>query len=213
MAQIFQKIAAFFMAVFTFLSGLFGCGKSDLKENEYKYGPNERQVVQIVLPDDADKTCGVILFIHGGGWIAGDKNEYAGYLNAAAGRGYIGASLNYRYISDTVHAEDELDDIGAALNKKRHKRRIRDGVQDIFPFAVRSIQIQIGAVQKTVEHFLILHIEERSFPERIPAVDVHPVLMNHQMEGLRILQPMQDSPAPVVSHIRIGSGLQIQFDL
>lgn len=116
----FDKIIAFFMSIIMAIANLFGLGA---KINTYEfrdvsYGTHERQVLDLNIPKDNDGEVGLILFIHGGAWIAGDKSSYeTGVESAASSFGFAGASINYRYISDTVDMFDILDDIDAALKK------------------------------------------------------------------------------------------------
>lgn len=118
----FEKIIAFFVAIINFFMSLFGLGEiGGEKFNcqtffDMSYGTHERQVVDLCIPDGASGNLGLVLFIHGGAWIAGDKESYDGGMNYGASElGIATASLNYRYISDSVNILDILDDIEAAL--------------------------------------------------------------------------------------------------
>lgn len=116
----FEKIIAFFMSIIAFFMSLFGLDTA-AKVNEYKnlaYGTEERQVMDLYLPKEHDGEVGLILMIHGGAWISGDKSSNSDTAkNACKNFGYATASISYRYISDTVHMEDLLDDIEASLAK------------------------------------------------------------------------------------------------
>ncbi len=57
----------------------------------------------------------LILFVHGGGWIVGDKSQYAPLGMAFARCGVAFAALNYRLAPD-VDVHDQADDIAAALH-------------------------------------------------------------------------------------------------
>lgn len=124
----FDKIIAFFVAIINFFLGLFGLGQIGGQEFDCQtfldmsYGTHERQVVDLCIPDDASGDLGLVLFIHGGAWIAGDKESYWGGMNYGASElGIATASLNYRYISEEVDLLDVLDDIDAALAKIKEK--------------------------------------------------------------------------------------------
>lgn len=123
-----EKIIAFFMAIINFFMGLFGLGeiggqKFDCQTFfDMSYGTHERQVVDLCIPDDASGDMGLVLFIHGGAWISGDKKSYEGGMNYGASElGIATASVNYRYISEDVDLLDVLDDIDAALAVIRKK--------------------------------------------------------------------------------------------
>lgn len=119
-----EKIVAFFMSIIAFFATLFGIG-GDTKSYEYRnlsYGSNERQVLDLNIPKDNDGEIGLVLFIHGGAWIMGDKESYKGGVKATAETyGFAGAAINYRYISETVSIHDILDDIDLALKCIKQK--------------------------------------------------------------------------------------------
>lgn len=119
-----EKIVAFFMSIIAFFSGLFGFGGEE-KCYEYRnlsYGSHERQVLDLNIPKDNDGEIGLVLFIHGGAWITGDKEGYKSGVKAAAETyGFAGASINYRYISESIDLNDILDDIDLALSCIKQK--------------------------------------------------------------------------------------------
>ena len=124
----FDKIIAFFMAIINFFMGLFGLGGTAAPDYgcqqflDMSYGTHERQTVDLFIPDGASGDMGMVLFIHGGAWIAGDKESYReGGAYCATGLGIAGATLNYRYISDSTDINDIIDDIDAALAKIKAK--------------------------------------------------------------------------------------------
>lgn len=114
----FEKIIAFFMSIITFFLGLFGISLES-KSHVYRdlaYGDHERQVLDLNIPKENDGEIGLVLFIHGGAWIGGDKGSYEnGVKTASDTYGFASASMNYRYISDEIDFYDILDDIDSAL--------------------------------------------------------------------------------------------------
>lgn len=119
-----DKIIAFFMSIIAFFMSLFGFG-GEAKSYEYRdlaYGNHQRQVLDLNIPKDNDGEIGLVLFIHGGAWVAGDKDGYInGVENASDTYGYAAASLNYRYLSEDVDFYDILDDIDSALKCIKEK--------------------------------------------------------------------------------------------
>lgn len=90
-------------------------------ENTYKfenvsYGTHERHTLNLYIPADKESV-GLVLMIHGGAWIGGDKADYAGEVERVLGLGYAVASVNYRYISEEVNLIDVTDDIQLAVAK------------------------------------------------------------------------------------------------
>lgn len=124
----FDKIIAFFMAIINFFMGLFGLGGTATPDYDCQqfldmsYGTHERQTVDLFIPDGASGDIGMVLFIHGGAWIQGDKEGYReGSAYCATGLGIAGATMNYRYISEDTDINDIIDDIDAALAKIKAK--------------------------------------------------------------------------------------------
>lgn len=114
-----QKLIAFFMSIIAFFASLFGIKIADNSVDYYanlKYGFAERNVVDIAVPKNATGEIGLILEIHGGAWVAGDKNSYTDTIKTIAkDYGYVGASMNYRYLSEKTSMKDILDDITYCL--------------------------------------------------------------------------------------------------
>ncbi|MBR5427147.1 MAG: alpha/beta hydrolase [Clostridia bacterium] len=81
------------------------------------YGEHQRHRLDLSLPDGRTGTLGLILYIHGGAWIGGDKDCYRGELERRNAQGYAAASINYRYVSREVDLDGEADDIAAAAVK------------------------------------------------------------------------------------------------
>ena len=114
-------IAAILISVLSFVIG--PAFKFSITNDAYcyvnqKYGEHDRQVLDLVVPKAPTSEQGLILYIHGGGWISGDKKAYLDMINHNASVGYISASINYRYADGIqVTCEDILDDIDVALSK------------------------------------------------------------------------------------------------
>lgn len=83
--------------------------------SDVPYGEHERQKLDIFIPENVVCDSGVIFFIHGGGWIQGDKAGHHHDCDYFSRHGYICASMNYRYVSEDINAFDVLDDVAAAL--------------------------------------------------------------------------------------------------
>lgn len=116
-----DKIIAFFMSIISFFLSLFGISIKNCQSFEnVKYGDHERQVLDLYIPEDAEGTMGLVLMIHGGAWVAGDKESYRENCKTIAkDYGCAAATINYRYLSETVTMNDILDDITAATAKIR----------------------------------------------------------------------------------------------
>jgi len=82
------------------------------------YGPHERNRLDLYLPAGA-QDAPVLLFVHGGGFLKGDKGGDADWPNAHVGRmaaeaGFVGVVINYRLAPDNVWPAGS-EDVGAAV--------------------------------------------------------------------------------------------------
>lgn len=80
---------------------------------ERAYGADPRQRLDIYPAEGRDAP--LIVFVHGGGWAAGDKRSAAGAKpEHFAARGFAFASVNYRLVPD-VSVADQARDVARAI--------------------------------------------------------------------------------------------------
>jgi len=70
------------------------------------------QMLDLYLPVGGKEPLPVVIFIHGGGWIGGDKRDTPSALLAK--NGYASASINYRLSSEAIYPA-QLDDCLSAV--------------------------------------------------------------------------------------------------
>lgn len=112
-----NKIVAFFMSIIAFITSLFGGGVNYKAYHDVSYGSDKLQVYDLYIPTDKGDTLGLILYIHGGAWISGDKADYRNTIKEVASKkGYAAASVNYRFLTSGVTMQEILDDVNTAVN-------------------------------------------------------------------------------------------------
>lgn len=84
------------------------------------YGPDPRQRLDLYLPQDDRRDRPILLWVHGGGFVRGEKASASHPFNAHAGRwaarhGMVGAVMNYRLAPDHGWPSGG-EDVGAALD-------------------------------------------------------------------------------------------------
>ena len=85
--------------------------------NDISYGEyQERSLLDIAFPKNKKETS-LIVYIHGGAWIGGNKGDAVKRYTKEYDDGYAYAAVNYRYASEIYHCNDILDDIQNALVK------------------------------------------------------------------------------------------------
>ncbi|GGR83112.1 alpha/beta hydrolase [Deinococcus sedimenti] len=90
---------------------------------DIRYGPDVRNVMDVYAPQNA-KDAPVVLFIHGGSWVNGDKDGHKFVGESLARAGYVTAVMSYRlapvnryptYVQDAAQALKVLRDQATAL--------------------------------------------------------------------------------------------------
>jgi acetyl esterase/lipase len=72
------------------------------------------QKLDIYLPEDGSGSYPVILYVHGGAFLSGDKTKELDFLSAALESGYAVVSINYRLSSEAIFPA-AINDVKAAI--------------------------------------------------------------------------------------------------
>lgn len=121
----FPRIIAWLTLLFTMIASLFGFGNGENYQvvTNIRYSDGERNIMDIYVPDSAlsRPENGCILFIHGGSWTSGEKEDMADKCKDVAKQGYIAATMNYTLFKSElftkVTAFTMLDEIELAIKK------------------------------------------------------------------------------------------------
>ena len=70
---------------------------------EYAYGPDSAERLELIEPQAGVPQRSAIVYIHGGGWIAGRKESYTRYLSFLAERGHPIFNVEYPLAPETPH--------------------------------------------------------------------------------------------------------------
>jgi dienelactone hydrolase len=96
-------------------------------EHDIAYGALPRQRMDLYVPTvSSEKPRPVVVFIHGGSWNWGSKDQYRFVGAALAERGAVVAIVNYR-LSPQAHLQDSLEDIVAAVSRVQSEVPRRGG--------------------------------------------------------------------------------------
>lgn len=109
------------MSVMSFMMRM-GCKRSDAKRDaglvypedvirsvDMSYGPHKMNVLDVYRPVNAQPKLPVIVSVHGGGWVYGDKELYSHYCVSLAKRGFVVVNFTYRLSPENkfpCHLED-----------------------------------------------------------------------------------------------------------
>ncbi|MCQ3034987.1 MAG: alpha/beta hydrolase [Bacilli bacterium] len=107
--------------LFTMISllsfSLSSCSNSITVEQNIQYGLLERNYLDIAYPKNNATKAGLILYIHGGAWVVGEKETYEESIKAYAKKGFVCATMNYTYVSKDYSVYGILNEITNALTK------------------------------------------------------------------------------------------------
>ena len=87
----------------------------EYKDITYKTIDTTNLKLDIYQKQDISEPTPLIIFIHGGAWKKGDKHDYWPYLIPFAEKGYITATIQYRF-TDVAKYPAQLDDVTDAIN-------------------------------------------------------------------------------------------------
>jgi len=87
----------------------------------------------IAYKDDGQAKKPVVVFIHGGGWANGDKDNVAYQIFQVAQKGFVGVSVSYRLISEAPFPTC-IEDVKQAIRFLKSK-------EDVLPIDVERIGV------------------------------------------------------------------------
>ncbi|WP_165071233.1 alpha/beta hydrolase [Paludisphaera rhizosphaerae] len=95
------------------------------KDVAYREVDGETLKLDIARPKDGDGPFPCVVFIHGGGWRAGDKRDFRGGIFGMAGQGAVGVSVQYRFAPKHPFPA-QVDDVKAAVRYIReHAKELK----------------------------------------------------------------------------------------
>jgi carboxylesterase type B len=82
-------------------------------ERDVKYGPADRHLLDVFTSETGSSARPVLIFIHGGGFIAGNKRApgspfYDNVMLWAINNGFVGVNATYRLARQSPHPEPPL---------------------------------------------------------------------------------------------------------
>jgi acetyl esterase/lipase len=87
----------------------------EIKPLNYKYGNDPKQTLTIYSSNvGISKKLPVIIYVHGGGWSGGDKDNVADKPSFFTNKGYVFVSVNYR-LSPKVTYNEMASDVASAV--------------------------------------------------------------------------------------------------
>lgn len=82
-----------------------------IRTENISYGPDKMNLLDVYRPINAGTKLPVIVSVHGGGWVYGDKELYSHYCLSLAQRGFVVVNFTYRLSPEhkfPCHLEDTV---------------------------------------------------------------------------------------------------------
>jgi triacylglycerol lipase len=100
-------------------------------ERDVKYGPADRNLLDVFVPEAAASGRPVLIYVHGGGFVAGNKRNpgspfYDNVMLWAAKNGFVGVNVTYRLAPQAVWPAG-AEDLAAAIQWVSDKIAERGG--------------------------------------------------------------------------------------
>lgn len=112
----------------------------------YAEPAHPKQTLDLYAPAAAGTGRPVLVWVHGGGWQAGDKADVHRKPQALADRGWLLASVNYRLLGDQVTIDQMAGDVAKAVRWVRDHAREHGGDPDQLVIAGHSAGAQLAAL-------------------------------------------------------------------
>lgn len=80
------------------------------------YGQHARHKMDVALPANRSEQTPVVVLIHGGAWMAGNKEDMKGFQDFLLQNGIASISINYRYADASLHYAALMEDVHKAVS-------------------------------------------------------------------------------------------------
>jgi acetyl esterase/lipase len=118
----------------------------------YAEPKNERQTLDVSAPKEGKKHP-IILWIHGGGWQAGDKTDVQVEPQAFVEKGFVFVSINYRLLPN-ASIKEMAGDVARAIRWVHDHAQEYGGDPDLFLVMGHSAGAQLAALVCTDDRYL-----------------------------------------------------------
>lgn len=133
----------------------------------YAQPRNERQLLDVYAPESGSKLP-VVVWVHGGGWMVGSKNEVDHKPAAFNAKGFVFVAMNYRFFPN-VKMGDIIRDVAAATGWVRTNIARYGGDPDRLFLMGHSAGAQLAAILCTdFQYLAAVKVPARSIRGCVP---------------------------------------------
>jgi acetyl esterase/lipase len=113
------KNFCFFIFLFILLTNHKSIAQTNTPQKiilNHPYGHDSLQMMDVYLVENRTAQTPLLILIHGGGWMAGDKADFNFFKDMIFPLGVNVININYRLAnSDHIHYKEIMNDVGAAV--------------------------------------------------------------------------------------------------
>jgi acetyl esterase/lipase len=146
------KTCKIILIFFFFQTSVAGAELQFHRDLAYAADDPKQQTLDIYSPRDA-KDLPVVVWIHGGGWMQGDKSAVQQKPRAFAEHGFVFTSINYRFVP-TVDVKTQAADVAKAIRWVRDHAAQYGGSAERLIIAGHSAGAHLAALVCTDRRFL-----------------------------------------------------------
>jgi arylformamidase len=140
------------LAALLLASSLCAAEPKVTRDVAYAGTKNKRQALDVYAPTEG-KNHPIVVWIHGGGWQAGDKKEVDEKPGAFVAKGYVFISVNYRLLQEAT-IKQMAGDVARAIRWARENAKDHRGDPDRLFVMGHSAGAQLAALVCTDERHL-----------------------------------------------------------
>ncbi|MEO2205240.1 alpha/beta hydrolase [Paenibacillus pabuli] len=148
-------------------------GVSRLKDVAYIEGGRNNSTMDIYYPSAATESLPVVLWVHGGGWVLGDKEDITDYAMQLAERGFVVVSMNYALAPDAPYPTPVFQTNQALTYIQNHAKEFKGDPQKVFlagNSAGAQIASQTAAIVTNQALAQLMNIQPSIQPEELRGV-------------------------------------------
>jgi triacylglycerol lipase len=129
-------------------------------ERDVKYGPADRNLLDVFMPDQASSARPVLIYVHGGGFTAGDKRApgspfYDNVMLWAVKNGFVGVNVTYRLAPQAVWPS-AAEELAAAIEWVSDKIAERgDNPAQIYPMGHSAGAVHVASYVSHPEFYKV----------------------------------------------------------
>ncbi|MGJ1410537.1 alpha/beta hydrolase fold domain-containing protein [Sphingobacterium thalpophilum] len=114
------KILHLVTFLFILFTGAQGIAQTDSPQRiilDYAYGQDSLQKMDVYLVENRTVHTPLLILVHGGGWMAGDKSDFNSFKDMIFPMGVNVININYRLAdNEHIHYKEIMHDIGSAIS-------------------------------------------------------------------------------------------------